>query len=66
MDYTAYGYENKHDCYKGIAEDYGIDISFVYNIASRYGEEDPDIFEIKDAIERRLGIQRMEDDENQW
>ena len=62
MDYTTYGYENKHACYKRIAEDYGINISFVYSIASRYSEEYPDIFDIKDAIERRLGIQRMEEE----
>jgi len=60
--YNDYGYENKYDCYTSIAKDYNIDVSFVFNIASRYGEEDPDISDLIDAIQRRLGIKTIKDD----
>lgn len=61
--YQDYSYENKFECYTGIAKDYNIDVSFVFNIAVGFGEPDPDICNLINAIERRLGLCDMEDEE---
>lgn len=61
--YQDYGYENKFECYNGIAKDYNVDVSFVYNIAVGFSEPDPDICDLIDVIRKRLGYDLMEDEE---